>query len=282
METQQIEQSEPKKPRRVIGSRARRGRGRPHGSKDSKPRRTEHPREKFAPSVWESGRAEISVEQRHIDEALRANSSHCAIAMAIADAIPHAQRIAVDLQTIRWTDKKRGVRYVFLTPHVAQTEVIIPFDQGETCKPVTFRMKPAFVTRAGSKYARHTPEPEQLKDARLKVAEEQPHISASQEVDVSQETPTSATVSQETVPQSITESRLADLMKADAPVIERRESDLDKAEMKREPPPRKPRVARAKVSATKPDGSIPTTLGGKLPPVSVLSRREFGLRALRR
>ena len=38
---------------------------------------------------------------------------------------------------------------------------------------------------------------------------------------------------------------------------------------------------RAKVSATKPDGSIPTTLGGKLLPVSVLARREFGLRALR-
>jgi hypothetical protein len=33
------------------------------------------------------------------------------------------------------------------------------------------------------------------------------------------------------------------------------------------------RVARAKVSA------IPTTLGGKLPPVSILSRREYGLRA---
>jgi hypothetical protein len=52
--------------------------------------------------------------------------------------------------------------------------VIIPFDQGETCKPVTFKMRPAFVTRAGSRYARHTPEPEQLKGTGLKVAEEQP------------------------------------------------------------------------------------------------------------
>jgi hypothetical protein len=47
------------------------------------------------------------------------------------------------------------------------------------------------------------------------------------------------------------------------------------------PAPRKPRVARAKVSAAS-KGVIPVTLGGKLPPVSVLSRREFGLRALRR
>jgi hypothetical protein len=75
---------------------------------------------------------------------------------------------------------------------------------------------------------------------------------------------------------------LADVMAKDGPVIERRESDLDKAEIK-PPPARKPRVARAKISATRPDGSIPVTLGGKLPPVSHLSsRREWGLRALRR
>jgi hypothetical protein len=54
------------------------------------------------------------------------------------------------------------------------------------------------------------------------------------------------------------------------------------AEAPQEPTARKPRQPRAKISATKPDGTIPVTLGGKLPPVSVLSRREFGLRALRR
>jgi len=47
---------------------------------------------------------------------------------------------------------------------------------------------------------------------------------------------------------------------------------------KEKPEPRKRRA----ISATKPDGSIPVTLGGKLPPVSVLARREFGLRASRR
>jgi hypothetical protein len=46
-------------------------------------------------------------------------------------------------------------------------------------------------------------------------------------------------------------------------------------------PKRKARTARAKVSAVS-KGVIRTTLGGKLPPVSVLSRREFGLRAARR
>jgi hypothetical protein len=47
------------------------------------------------------------------------------------------------------------------------------------------------------------------------------------------------------------------------------------------PQPRRTRTPRRKVS-TAAKGSIPTTLGGTLPPVSILSRREFGLRQLRR
>jgi hypothetical protein len=44
---------------------------------------------------------------------------------------------------------------------------------------------------------------------------------------------------------------------------------------------KEPRKRRT-ISQTRPDGSIPITLGGRPPPVSVLARREFGLRALRR
>jgi hypothetical protein len=249
MSEPQIEQTEqPKRPRRVVGSRARRGR--PRGSRNKaghKAGRPQKPAEVFAPSIWECGRAEIAVEQPHIDAALRANSSHCAIAMAIAAAVPHARRIAVDLQTIRWTDPKRGVRYVFLTPHIAQTEVIIPFDQGETCHPVTFKMRPAFVTRAGRKYARHTPEPDQLKGTGLKVAGEQPHIDADNS-----------------------------LGSPDRPLPH---AQLIPYAGKEQPKPRQP---RAMISEVRPDGSIPVTLGGKLPPRSVLARREYGMRVLKK
>jgi hypothetical protein len=252
--------------------------GRPPGTKNQpghhagRPRK--HPKEVFAPSIWEHGKAQITVLRRHIDDAMLANSSHCAIAMAIAEAVPHARFIAVDLQTIRWTDPTKGVRYCFLTPAVAQHQVIIPFDQGkrDECVETTFRMKPAFVTRSGRR-RNHTPEPDQLKGTGLRVAEEQPHIpSVSSEPAQPDELgnfPKS--------PVEAPESRLADVMAQDAPIIERRESALAKAEIKRAP-----RVARAKISATKPDGSIPVTLGGKLPPHSVLARREFGLRALKR
>jgi hypothetical protein len=155
--------------------------------------------------------------------------------MAIAAAVPHARRIAVDLQTIRWTDKKRGVRYVFLTPHVAQTDVIIPFDQGETCKPVTFKMRPAWISRVGAK-RNHTPEPEQLKGTGLKVAED-----------------------------SVPGRKL-----------------IPYAGKEPEKRGRPKRERQRKISETKLDGTIPVTLGGKLPPRSVLARREFGLRAVRR
>jgi hypothetical protein len=130
-----------------------------------------------------------------------------------------------------------------LTPAVAQHSVIIPFDQGdkEACKPVTFRMKPAFITRTGAK-RNHTPEPEQLKGTGLRVADEQPHIPP----------PNRASPDW----QERNKARSAQIING------------SEAEAK---PVRKPRVARAKVSATKPDGSIPVTLGGKLPPVSVLS-----------
>ena len=138
--------------------------------------------------------------------------------------------------------------------------MIIPFDQGdrENCKPVTFRMKPAFVTKSGKKRT-HTPEPEQLKGTGLKVAEEQPHIPA--------ENRASPEAAGEPVPdwQAAHKARSALIANGEAPSAKRR-----------------PRVARAKVSHTKPDGSIPTTLGGKLPPVSVLARREFGHRQVRR
>jgi hypothetical protein len=219
-------------------------RGRKLGGKNKPGHRAGRPRkppEEFHPSIWESGRATIAVEQRHFDEALRANSSHCAIAFAIRDAMPTARRISVDLQTIRWTDSKRGVRYCFLTPHVAQQDVIIPFDQGEECKPVTFRMKPAWVTRIGAK-RNHTPEPDQLKGTGLRVADDQPHIGSAPD--------------RKLIPYAGKEPEKRGTYKR--------------------------REARAMISATKPDGTIPTTLGGKLPPRSVLARREWGLRALRK
>jgi hypothetical protein len=162
-----------------------------------------------------------------------------------------------------------ATRYCFLTPAIAQHSVIIPFDQGdrEACKPVTFRMKPAFITRMGAK-RNHTPGPEQLKGTGLKVAEEQPHIPSERE----------GALVENWKPQS-------PMGTGGALIAPAEDSNSEPTPIEPEPKPkqkRQPRMPRARISATKLDGSVPVTLGGKLPPVSVLARREFGLRALRR
>jgi hypothetical protein len=120
------------------------------------------------PSVWRNGRLTIAVEQRHVDESMRANSSHCAIAEAIKEALPDATFVSVDLQSIRFSWK--GLRYCVLTPHCAQ-DLIIGFDQGdkEACKPITFSMRPCTVTRAGKRRT-HTPSDDELKELGLRIA----------------------------------------------------------------------------------------------------------------
>ena len=119
-------------------------------------------------SIWDrNGWISIEVTQEHIDASLERNSSHCMTAMAIAAAIPDARHIAVDLQSIRFS--RRGLRYVFLTPHVAQDN-IIHFDQGERDKivPFTLRMRPAHIAKAGKKRT-HTPSNQELRGTGLTV-----------------------------------------------------------------------------------------------------------------
>jgi hypothetical protein len=61
-------------------------------------------------NMWNaSGWVVVPVTQEHIDGAMARNSSHCATAVAIQQAIPDARRVAVDLQTIRFTHK--NLRY---------------------------------------------------------------------------------------------------------------------------------------------------------------------------
>lgn len=49
-------------------------------------------------------------------------------------------RVAVDVQSIRLTDRKRGQRFVYLTPRVAQ-RALVQFDQGITPTEFTFRLQ---------------------------------------------------------------------------------------------------------------------------------------------
>src|SRR5262249_53981373 len=187
-------------------------------------------------TIWDrNGYITIPVTQEHIDASLARNSSYCMTALAIQKAIPDARHICVDLQTIRWT--RKGLRYVFLTPHVAQ-DSIIAFDQGERAviQPFTLRMRPAHIAKAGKKRT-HTPSNAELRGTGLTVNPVQLHID-------------------EATPQrfAATGERNLDPERSDGLYVP-------------PPAPKQTRVVRRKVS-TAAKGSVPTTLGGRLRPVS--------------
>lgn len=89
-------------------------------------------------------RVDVEVSPDLISTATRADSSHCMIADAVKLAVPDATGISVDLQTIRFSDRKRRLRYVYLTPRIAQL-ALVEFDAGEKPKPFTFRLDRAHV-----------------------------------------------------------------------------------------------------------------------------------------
>jgi hypothetical protein len=79
-------------------------------------------------------RVRLRITQEDIDKAHRKDSFSCVVAQAVARTIPEAHHIEVDTQTIRWTEN--GVRYLWLTPYVAQ-EYVISFDAGHQIRPFT-------------------------------------------------------------------------------------------------------------------------------------------------
>jgi hypothetical protein len=172
-------------------------------------------------------------------------------------------RIAVDLQTIRFTYK--SLRYVFLTPHVCQDN-IIHFDQGERAKirPFELKMRPAQISKAGKK-RRQCPTDRELRGTGLTVAGEQPHLRDTPDPDIAKRQSLAETCP--TASQRLTANgdRNLDPDRSDglAPTVQEKRADQRKV-------------------STAAKGSIPTTLGRKLPPVSILARREFGLRVLRK
>lgn len=69
----------------------------------------------------------FDVTDEIITNAIQRDSGHCIIADAIRAA--GGKRPMVDLQTIRWTDEEKGIRYVALTPAGAQ-RALLNWDKG--------------------------------------------------------------------------------------------------------------------------------------------------------
>jgi hypothetical protein len=96
----------------------------------------------------QSPKVRLEVTAEIITASLARDSTHCMIAETLKRARPDAKSIAVDLATIRFTDSKKGVRYTYLTPRIAQVQ-LVNFDQGRKPEPFSFVLRGAHVTRKG-------------------------------------------------------------------------------------------------------------------------------------
>lgn len=98
----------------------------------------------------------IYVTQEMIDEAIRNNSGHCMVADAIKAAIPEARMVTVDLQTIRWSNPLKRLRYMVLTPRSVQV-YIVNWDLGNKPAPFSFVLREAQVAYMGGTKFDRTP-----------------------------------------------------------------------------------------------------------------------------
>lgn len=89
-----------------------------------------------------SPRLKFEITSENYETAVQASSGGCLFADAIKRRYPHLSKIEVDAATTRVTDRKRGERYVYLTPR-AIGEFLCAFDQGwrEESLPKTFIIK---------------------------------------------------------------------------------------------------------------------------------------------
>lgn len=89
----------------------------------------------------------VHVTPEIIERGVRGNSKTCMIAEAIKEAFPNARVVSVDVQTCRFTDPTRGLRYTYLTPRAGQ-KPLLDFDEGINPQPFTLTLKNAHVTAA--------------------------------------------------------------------------------------------------------------------------------------
>lgn len=83
----------------------------------------------------------VHVTEDLVRRATQRDSQHCMIAEAIKRGDPdNIRNVWVDLQTIRWSDRKKGVRFVALTPPEA-ANALVSFDRGEPLEPFSFACK---------------------------------------------------------------------------------------------------------------------------------------------
>lgn len=108
-------------------------------------------------------RIKLVITNEMIEDAIPRDSSHCLWAESVKVAVPDARHVSVDLQTIRFSNPVKGLRYTYLTPRIAQI-ALVQFDQGIRPEPQEVLLRNGQVTAAG----RRMPTSKPLSEAQLK------------------------------------------------------------------------------------------------------------------
>jgi len=99
-------------------------------------------------------RISLAVTQEMIDHAVPKDSGHCMVADAVRAAVPTATYVSVDLQTIRFSDPGKGLRFTYLTPRTV-AEALCAWDEGTKPEPWTFQLRSGQVTRSGNRSSKY-------------------------------------------------------------------------------------------------------------------------------
>lgn len=87
-------------------------------------------------------RLEVTISQQDCDDGCRGTEHYCVVATAIMRLLPEANRIEVNINTIRFSmkdDKDKTVRYAYPTPPAVKV-YIRAFDAGAKAKPMKFTL----------------------------------------------------------------------------------------------------------------------------------------------
>lgn len=105
----------------------------------------------------------VRVTDQDIARGVQAHSGKCMIAEALKRAYPEADKVMVDIQTIRFTDSETDERLLWLTPFNIQ-DLIVAFDAGELSRlePVGFRL----LRRSAQEVQRQLPATPEDREAR--------------------------------------------------------------------------------------------------------------------
>lgn len=223
-----------------------------------------------------SQRLTIPITQERIDESIRRSSAHCMLSEAIRDKYPQLRNVLSDLATIRYTDPKRQLRFIHLTPRNAQL-ALIDFDAGAKIEPFTIVLEKQavqvipIVTRPRAMAT----EPETV------IADlEQKSIEAAETAKT--KTAIASQLAANGQRSKAAKDRL-DAAKQEAIQASSKANTLADQLVAAKTPKKKRNKARLVAGAGGSKREIPTIVGGSSPPIGNLARvRAYGLRTMTR